>query len=187
VAATEASVAELSSGKQGPLSFADLQQLFLETREQLHRYLCRRTENVQVAADLTQELYLKLSSIRAPIPDSNQGRAYLFRMAGNLAIDHRRSEARKAELLSGSQVLFEDTDLAPDQVVASEDELRQFELAIAELPPRCGEILILSRVLGVEHEEIARRLGVSLSLVEKYQRRALRHCQKKLERCTNKK
>lgn len=182
MAATEANVlTESPSGKTGPLSFADLQQLFLEAREQLQRHLCRRTENVQVAADLTQELYLKLSSIKAPIPDRDQGRAYLFRMAGNLAIDHLRSEARRTELLRGSQVLFEDTDLSPDELVASQDDLRQFELALSELPPLCREILVMARVQGLEHKEIARRLGVSLSLVEKYQRRALRHCQQKLE------
>lgn len=34
--------------------------------------------------------------------------AYLFRMAGNVAIDHRRTETRRSEILSGSQVFFED-------------------------------------------------------------------------------
>lgn len=50
------------------------------------------------------------------------------------------------------------------------------ESALSELPGKAREMLYLSRVAGLTHGEIAERLGVSKSLIEKYIARALAHC-----------
>lgn len=165
---------------QQPLSLADLQGLFSEVRDELIRLLRRRTGDRELAADLVQDVFVKLTSVKAEIPDRRHGRAYLFRMAGNLAIDHSRTEARRAEILSGSQVLFEDVEEGPDALALSRDELRQVAKALEELPERCREVLMLSQVHGMHHKEIAETLGVSVSLVEKYRLRALRHCRERM-------
>lgn len=176
-----AAVIEGAVSKSSPLSLLDLQSVFAEIRSELQRLLRRRTGDSEVAADLIQDLFLKLTAIHSAIPDRFQARAYLFRMAGNLAVDHRRTEARRAEILKGSQVLFEDAGPDPEAITITRDQLRRVELALSELPPKCREVLILARVQGLEHKEIARRLGVSVSLVEKYQLRALRHCRERLD------
>ena len=162
------------------LTLRDLQSVFVEIRDQLHRLLRRRTGNAEVAADLTQDVFMKLSVVRSPISDRKQAQAYIFRMAGNLAIDHGRAQARRAEILESSQDLFEHAQDGPESIAVTLDQLRRVELALAELPPKCTEVLILARIHGLEHREIAARLGVSISLVEKYQLRALRHCRARL-------
>ena len=159
---------------------SELQKLFTEMRAELMRLVRRRTGDRELAADLTQDVFVKLSTVDAAIPDRRHGRAYLFRMAGNLAIDHRRIEARRSEILTGSQVLFEDVEAGPEALAICRDELRQVEDALLELPERCREVLVLSQVQGLKHKEIAERLGVSVSLVEKYRLRALRHCRERL-------
>ena len=172
--------AKNSKAPVGALSLPDLQTLFSEIRGELFGLLKRRTGNAETAADLAQDLFLKLPAVPTDIPNRNEARAYLFRMAGNLAIDHVRVESRRAEILDGSQVLFEDVEISPESAAVSRDQLRRVELALAELPPKCREVLVLARMHGLEHKEIARRLGVSVSLVEKYQLRALRHCRERL-------
>jgi RNA polymerase sigma-70 factor (ECF subfamily) len=162
------------------LSLRDLQTVFTDIRGDLLKFVRRRTGNAEVAADLLQDVFVKLSSVRIAIPDREQARAYLFRMAGNLAIDHGRTEARRAQILQGSQVLFEDAADGPEAVAVSRSELRRIEAALDELPPKCREVLMLARIHGLEHKEIAHRLGVSVSLVEKIQLRALRHCRQRL-------
>ena len=151
-------------------------------RGDLLRVLRRRTGDTELAADLSQDVFVKLSSVQAVIPDRQHARAYLFRMAGNLAIDYRRVETRRAEILNGSQVLFENVEQGPDAAAEARDELRLVEAALAELPERCREVMLLSQVHGLRHKEIAERLGVSVSLVEKYRLRAFRHCRERLER-----
>lgn len=163
------------------LGLADLQRVFVQIRGDLVRHLTRRTGNADTAADLSHDVFEKLATVRAEIPTAGDARAYLFRMAGNLAIDHGRVEARRREILTGSQVLFEDVEASPETIAVSRDQLRQVELALEELPEKCREVMLLARMHGLPHKEIASRLGISVSLVEKYQLRALRHCRERLQ------
>jgi RNA polymerase sigma factor (sigma-70 family) len=162
------------------LTYSDLQSVFMEARSDLERMLRRRLGSSPAAADLTQDLYLRLGNITAPLPDRHQARAYLFRMAVNLVTDHMRVEGRRAELLSGAVVLFDDVADGPERDALTRDQMRQVEEALSELPPRCRDVLYMSRMEGKTHAEIARELGVSRSLVEKYAVRALLHCRARL-------
>jgi RNA polymerase sigma factor (sigma-70 family) len=162
------------------LTFSDLQSVFLEARADLERMLRRRLGSSHAAADLTQEIFLRLRRITAPLPDRHQARAYLFRMAGNLVTDHVRVEGRRAELLAGNVVLFEGICDGPEHDALTRDQMRLVEDALSELPPRCKDVLYMSRMEGKTHAEIAAELGVSKSLVEKYAVRALLHCRARL-------
>ncbi|MEI9850311.1 MAG: sigma-70 family RNA polymerase sigma factor [Sphingomonas sp.] len=164
----------------GPLGLADLIALFTDIRPELLRTLQRRTGNTEAAADLVQDLFLKLASVTAALPDRDQARAYIFRMAINLATDRARIDGRRTELLMGLEVLFEDAAPDPESAAVTQDQMRRVERALAELPAKCREVLILSRMLGLSHREISLKLDVSISLVEKYQLRALRHCRDRL-------
>ncbi|MEJ0028847.1 MAG: RNA polymerase sigma factor [Rhizomicrobium sp.] len=162
------------------LTFSDLESVFLEARPDLERMLRRRTGSSPLAADLAQELYLKLRRIATPLPNRHEARAYLFRMAANLATDHRRVEGRRMELLAGNVSLFSGIGAGPEDDALTRGQMRLVEAALAELPPRCKDVLYMSRMLGMTHSEIAAELGVSRSSVEKYVMRALLHCRERL-------
>ena len=53
-------------------------------------------------------------------------------------------------------------------------ELRMLEEAIAGLPEGCRNVLLLRKVELLSHREIAERLGIAVSTVEKQHVRALR-------------
>jgi RNA polymerase sigma-70 factor (ECF subfamily) len=55
-------------------------------------------------------------------------------------------------------------------------QIEELKRALAELPPRRRAIFIAARVDGVSHEEIAQRLGLSRTMVQKELRRAISHC-----------
>lgn len=162
------------------LSRDDLFLLFMEIRPELLELLQRRTGQADVAADLAQDVFVRLSSIRAVLSDRQQARAYIFRMAMNVVIDRSRNEARRNRILSGVELLFEDAAPDPEAMTVNRDQIRRIDRALEELPPKCREVLMLARVYGLSHKEIADRMGVSVSLVEKYQLRAMRHCQSRL-------
>lgn len=159
-----------------------LADLFPDIRPELLGFLAHRTGDPEAAADLVQDLFLKAASVPAAFPDREQARAYIFRMAINLAIDRSRTATRRSELLTGTEILFEDTAGDPEAAAVTRDQMRHIERALAELPAKCREILILSRIYGLSYKEIAQRLNVSISFVEKYQLRALRHCRDRLGR-----
>jgi RNA polymerase sigma factor (sigma-70 family) len=60
------------------------------------------------------------------------------------------------------------------QQVMARQELRMLEQAIAELPEGCRAVLLLRKVELLSHREIAERLGIAVSTVEKQHARALR-------------
>lgn len=163
------------------LTQEDLYSVFSDARGELERMLRRRVRDPHLAADLTQETFLRLQRITATLPDRNQARLYLFHIAKNLATDHRRKEGRRNELLEGVTALFEDYQPTPEESTLAKDQMRVVEAALEELPKHCRDVLFMSRLLGMSHGEIASELKVSKSLVEKYVVKAALHCRARLQ------
>jgi RNA polymerase sigma factor (sigma-70 family) len=156
----------------------DLLRIFLGARQELQRFFVRRVQCADTAADLVQEVYLKLPHLH-PSPCSEPAvRAWLFRVAANLAIDHARREKRHGELIEAHFPEDGDSPSAPDpdKWVLAHEQLDRIQDALAALPENCTEVLYLSRVEGLSHAEIAEKFGISKSWVEKLLLRALNHC-----------
>lgn len=147
---------------------------------ELVRHLVRRLGSASSAADVAQDMFLRLRQL----PEGTRPRsprAYLFRVADNLAIDRLRAEASRARyLVADDGVDRPDAAPGPERVLDARQRLRALERAVAELPPRCREVFLLHKIDGLGHAEIARRLGISRSMVEKHVMRALAHCRDRL-------
>jgi RNA polymerase sigma-70 factor (ECF subfamily) len=102
---------------------------------------------------------------------------YLFRVALNIARDRLSADRR---LLSAIEIerFLNLADQAPDPARVAElrSDLQVVEALMAELPPRQREILAAARLDGMPRREIAKRLGISLSLVEKELKLAHEYC-----------
>jgi len=53
----------------------------------------------------------------------------------------------------------------PDRSVMARQELHRLETALEQLPPRCRQVVILSRIEGLTRSEIATRMGIAESTV----------------------
>lgn len=159
----------------------NLKGLFQKYAKTLQRMLASRTRDPQLAADLTQESFLRLAeqSREAPI-DNVPG--YLFRTASNLLIDHRRQQARRRTDNATHEVLALVEDEAPDaeRQLDAHQRLLRIHQALAELPPRTRQIFTLNRLQGLSYAEVAKRLGISDSSVQKHLARALQHLTERL-------
>jgi RNA polymerase sigma factor (sigma-70 family) len=162
------------------LTYDDLQSVFADARLDLERMLRRRVREPQLAADLTQDIFLRLLRITAPLPDRHEARLYLFQMARNLATDHHRVEGRRTEILAGAATLFEGVQPSPEEEALLREQMSIVDAALDELPKHCRQVLYMSRLLGMSHSEISAELKVSKSLVEKYVVRAMLHCRARL-------
>ena len=109
--------------------------------------------------------------------------SYLFRMAFNIAVDHRRARARR---LARTEVhsLLDIADDAPDaaRTVAARLEVEALARIMAGMPLRRRSILMAARLDGVPQREIAERFGISLTLVEKELKLAQEYCAARLGR-----
>ena len=153
---------------------AGLKAVFLAQRPMLLRMLTARLQSAEDAEDVLQDLWLKLDqmaerTINAPAP-------LLFRAAANLATDRRIATARRA----ARDVAWAAHQPGPEEIPGIERALLARETLahanhlIDRMPPRIAAALRLYRVEGLGQRDIANRLGVSVSAVEKLLRKAYR-------------
>jgi len=132
--------------------------------------------------DVAQQAFLKLGE-RPSDRALESPRAFVFRVAINLALDGRRSRQRTARLLDVSAPALE-PDEAPDveRALIARDDLKLLEKVVAGLPERHRRYLAANRIEGLSFAEIGRREGVSEALVRKTIDEAAAVCQRALAR-----
>ncbi|WEK45159.1 MAG: RNA polymerase sigma factor [Candidatus Andeanibacterium colombiense] len=143
--------------------------------DELAAFLTRRVGDPALAADLTQEAYLRA----AGLPDNAtllNPRAWLFATARNLVIDHaRRAKLRHA---AGEDALAGIADECPaaDAVLLAREELAVLAAAVEALPPRTREVFRLHKYEGRSYSEIAEQLGIAKNTVMVHMVKALALC-----------
>lgn len=162
----------------------DIRRLFLAHRRELQAYLTRIVRDAETAADLTQETFLSFAERDRGNPAAVivHERSYLYRTAHNLAIDHvrrrgyERTEAADADALAG----FQDDRPPADRVIGGRDELDRVRDALLELPERSRQVFALARIEGLTYREVAVRLAISDSSVQKHLAKAIKHVMQRL-------
>ncbi len=153
---------------------AALGVLFHRLRLPLLRYVRTIVGDGVVAHDLVQDVFLDLWMRRTTLNPTQPLRPYVYRMARNRALRHLRDERRRARKRAEHLGAPPATDpLQPDTLA----ETHQLETLLARwleaLPERQREALVLSRWLGLSHQEIAQVMGISPRTVNNHLLRAL--------------
>lgn len=132
------------------------------------------------AEDLVQEAYARLLQLPDPALLDNP-RAFLYQTAANLAVDLQRKASVRERVHCPAQVNDVELDTAADVGVLPEarliqqQELRQLNAILLELPELTRYAFVLHRLEGLTHKEIARRLGISECGSERRIAKAARH------------
>ncbi|MBV1786820.1 RNA polymerase sigma factor [Marinobacterium sp. D7] len=155
--------------------------LYLRYRAGLLAHLQSMVRDADIAEELLHDTFLRLSRMPG-LGSINQPKAFLFRIAGNLAIDHLRQCRRVPESASESE-LEELESSEPDQLelLVQERRRRQLRQAIDQLPPRARETLLLVRYRELTLREAAQELGISQTMVERHLKNALLKCRELLQ------
>jgi RNA polymerase sigma-70 factor (ECF subfamily) len=158
----------------------ELERLAARYYESLVRFFKRRSRCVDDAADLAQDTFVRLSAV--DLREIRQPASFLFTTALNLLRDRARSARTRNEVFS---VPAEEAQLicpAPhaERVLDGEQRIRELEAALRELSPKCRAVFVLFHFDDLPQREIAERLRISVSMVEKYVRQAVNHCERRL-------
>lgn len=140
--------------------------------------LGRKTQCLQRAHDVLHDAFIRfiLASQRTRIEQPN---AYLRRVAHSVLIDHYRDAARFFPLPEGDLEPWMDTrdgaEFAPsaEHLADLQQRLEALQRILEHLPPRCREVFWLTRIEGHRQVEVARMLGINVSMVERHLVRAL--------------
>lgn len=161
-------------------------------RAELLRFLTARCGSADEAEDLLQDMWFKVTA--QPSGPITNGRAYLFRIANNLVLDRARARHRamrrerlwlEAEDGGTAPNPEERADPAelPEERIVREQEAEVLRRAIADLPEGAGRALRLYRFEGLGHKDIAEKLGISRSGVEKHLALAMKKLREALFDC----
>lgn len=120
------------------------------------------------AEDLLHSAFIRLAEYRERETVANPA-AFLVRTAANLAVDERRRRLRR-EIPSTLIELMEVADEQPMQseLLAARERLENVLAGLDSLGARTREIFLMHRISGLKHRDIAARLGITVSAVEKH-------------------
>ena len=150
---------------------------FLVNHDFLKRFLARYFSDSQDIEDVAQEAYLR-AYVAEQQKKIEQPKAFLFRIARNLALTQLTAKSKKiTDYLEecGASVVIECV-AADDSEVEAQESLGLYCEAVAALPEKCRQVFLLRKVHGLAHKEIAQRMSLSVSSVEKYLLRGILEC-----------
>ncbi len=150
----------------------------------LRRFAFSLVRDEQAAEDLVQDAFVRLWDRRERLDAELAVRAYLFRIVRNLALNSRRDDATRRRLLE-DPVAFDSAAVprgfaAPDESSAGDELGSRLGTLVQELPPRQREALLLSRVEGLSHAEVAQAMGCAPRTVNNHLVAALQTLRRRL-------
>ncbi len=149
------------------------ERAYLESRDDVYYYLLRLGLPPGEAQETVQEVFLRLFKVLGEGQDIENPRAWAFRVAHNLGLNTRARERRMAPLA----VDLREDHRSPERELLESERQERMARAVAELSPQQRQCLHL-RAEGLRYHEIAATLGVSVSTVNEFVRRAVRNLRK---------
>ena len=165
----------MSSERQQPAE-SGITRTFLENSAFLKRFLGRILKHDQDVEDLAQEAYLKAFDAEKH-QLIERPRAFLFSIAKNLALNELTRKSKQiTSLIQDFQQPYDEMDDSAESLLEGRQALGVYCEAVASLPDISRQAYILRKVHGLRHQEIADRLSISLSSVEKHLRMGAAVC-----------
>jgi RNA polymerase sigma-70 factor (ECF subfamily) len=132
------------------------EEIFARHHRDVFRYLLHMTGRREVADDLQQEVFLRVVRTLADGAQVGHERGWVFSIARNLVVDHRRESARA---LSPTEVVREPARPATQALAFG------LEQALAALPESDRDVFLMKEVAGLRYDEIASACGCTVEAV----------------------
>lgn len=126
------------------------------------------------AEQIVQDIFISLWEHKEIIPSLQNINAYLFTLVRNRCVDYLRKEVNqgihKASLSEVEnkemQLKLYSLEMFDDDRMSEDDIETLLQQAIDQLPDRCREIFVMSRLQNMKYKEIAQKLEISPNTVE---------------------
>jgi RNA polymerase sigma-70 factor (ECF subfamily) len=124
---------------------ADAEALFAEHQRGVFRYLCRILGHSDAARDLTQEVFLRAARAGVPETSAIGRKAWVFRIARNLALNHARDTRRRPAIV----------ELGDRHAPATQELAAAIHQALAAITDVERDVFLMREIGGLSYEEIA--------------------------------
>jgi RNA polymerase sigma-70 factor (ECF subfamily) len=136
-----------------------VERVYAAHHGEIYAYLARMVRDDELAADLTQETFVKAYRAYDTLIDHNRARAWLYQIAGRTALDElrRRKIVRFVPWTGESR----GTAASAEELVMRGRVSAELERALLRIPPRQRQALLLAELHDLSGLELADALGVS--------------------------
>lgn len=143
----------------------------------LRRYFEKRAGPAE-AEDMVQDVFLSLQ-VRGGTAGINHAKGYLFQVARGVLAHRRYNYPALGRPMNLDEAAVE--EMSPERILMGKEALQRLVAALESLPPRSREALLLHRFEEATYASVARRMGVTVSAVERLITRALRQLTTSIE------
>lgn len=151
--------------------------LFERHHVKLYNFFLRLTWNQGISEDLVQEVFCRILKYRNTYRAESKFTTWLYQIARNTHIDHLRK--LKDELPIEEQwVETMSSESTPEEEVEQDQDIQFIREALARLPIKKREILLLSRFQNLKYKEIAELMGCHIGTVKATVHRAIKDLSK---------
>jgi RNA polymerase sigma-70 factor (ECF subfamily) len=150
----------------------DVAQLFVDTRDDVYRYLLSLGLHPPQAQEGAQEVFLRLYATLRKGEEIQNPRAWIFRVAHNLGLKIRAGESSQAPFEAELESSVAGPGLNPEEGLLERERVQRLHKGIQQLSEQQRRCLFL-RMEGLRYPEIGSALGISASAVSEFLRRAL--------------
>lgn len=162
----------------------EIARLFWRYNRVLVKQLRMRLGSEEDAQDVAQDAYVRMLQLDADATISHAA-SYLFQVARNIATDRLRTLRRSQHARLLEENTEQDWSDEPERTAIAAEQLALVDAALAELPDRCRNALLMYRYEEMRQRCIATELGVSERMVRSYLTQATDHCFRSLGTTTH--
>jgi RNA polymerase sigma-70 factor (family 1) len=147
--------------------------LFERHHVPLYNFFLRLTGSKSISEDLVQDVFFRILNYRYTFKGDSKFTTWMYQIARNAHIDFLRK--RKEELPLENQWNESPSDeLSPEINMEKTEDINLMREALAKLPLKKREVLILSRYQNLKYKEIAELLGCQIGTVKAHVHRAIK-------------
>ncbi|MCM1313057.1 MAG: RNA polymerase sigma-70 factor [Bacteroides sp.] len=154
---------------------------YLELYSQITYFISKYIEDKETAADIIQDVWLRMWEQKMTFPDETAMKAYLYRSIHNAAMNFIRSNSREQQRYEAIKTISDDIDSSNVLNDIVESEIYAIiNKAFSELSDASRRVYVES-LKGKSQKEIAEELNISVNTVKKHIYNANQYLRKRLE------
>jgi len=159
---------EVKDGKVEKLAI-----LFERHHVMLYNFFLRLTANRSISEDLVQDVFFRILKYRSTYKGESKFTIWMYQIARNAHVDYLRKQKRQFSLEEQTQEAVSQEPTPEEKIEQGQDVVMVRE-ALAMLPLRKREVLVLSRFQNLKYKEIAELLGCHIGTVKTHVHRAIK-------------
>jgi RNA polymerase sigma factor (sigma-70 family) len=153
----------------------EIERLFREHNRALVAFLQCRLNSLSDAQEVAQEAYLRVLTMENR-EEVDSLRSYLFKVAGNLAIDRLRKRKVRSDFAAAQSSDEPFGDATPVHHAMAVEQVAGLRNALRELPAKASQAFVMHVIEGRDFSVVAQTMNLSERMVRYHVANALAHC-----------